>query len=98
MQDFPFTTSFWFDSEIEIAPPLEMSRSVDVAIIGGGFAGLSAALHLKNSQPELDIALVEAKHIGYGASGRNAGWVMSLPPLYWLLDSFDNLRSCSVLC
>jgi glycine/D-amino acid oxidase-like deaminating enzyme len=98
MQDFPFTTSFWFDAEIELSPSLEMSRSVDVAIIGGGFAGLSAALHLKNSQPGLDIALVEAKHIGYGASGRNAGWVMSLPPLFWLLDSFDNPQRVDDVC
>lgn len=98
MQDFPFTTSFWFDAEMETSPPLEMSRSVDVAIIGGGFAGLSTALHLKNSQPGLDIALVEAKHIGYGASGRNAGWLMSLPPQSWLFDSFDNPQRVDDIC
>jgi glycine/D-amino acid oxidase-like deaminating enzyme len=38
----------------------------------------------------LNVALVEARHVGFGASGRNAGWVMSLPPLYWLLDDLGN--------
>lgn len=66
------------------------ARSADVAIVGGCFAGLSAARDLKLKKPDLNVALIEAKHIGFGASGRNAGWVMSLPPLYWLLDNFED--------
>jgi hypothetical protein len=95
MQEFPFTTSFWFDPEIETSPSLDATRSVDVAIIGGGFSGLSTALHLKRSKPGLNIAIIESKHVGYGASGRNAGWLMSLPPLYWLLDNFDDPQRLS---
>ena len=90
MRDLPLTTSFWFDSTIETSPPLEGARLADVAIVGGGFAGLSTARHLKLRAPHLAIALVEARHVGFGASGRNAGWVMSLPPLYWLLDDLGN--------
>jgi glycine/D-amino acid oxidase-like deaminating enzyme len=86
MNTFPFCTSYWFDSQIATSPALSEAQFADVAVVGGGFAGLSAAQHLKASRPTLSIALVEARHIGFGASGRNAGWVMSLPPLYWLLD------------
>lgn len=45
----------------------------DVAIVGGGFAGLSAAYHLRKECPDLRIALLEAHTIGSGASGRNTG-------------------------
>ncbi len=44
---------------------------VDVAIIGGGFTGLSAARHLARSGAR--VAVLEAEHIGFGASGRNGG-------------------------
>jgi glycine/D-amino acid oxidase-like deaminating enzyme len=90
MRDLPLTTSFWFDSTIETSPALKGTQFADAAIVGGGFAGLSAARHLKLRAPHLNIALVEARHVGFGASGRNAGWVQSLPPLYWLLDDLGN--------
>lgn len=92
MRNFPFATSFWFGTDIETAPCLEGQQVVDVAIIGGGFAGLSAAYHLKQNNTNLRIAIVDAKHVGYGASGRNAGWLMSMPPLMWMLDDFNNPR------
>ena len=44
---------------------------VDVAIVGGGFTGLSTAYHLKKAEPTMRIALLEREIIGYGASGRN---------------------------
>jgi len=47
--------------------------SADVVIIGGGYTGLSAALHLAESG--VDVRLVEANSIGYGGSGRNVGLV-----------------------
>ena len=89
---FPFSTSFWFDPEIETSPPLRGERNVDVAVVRGGFAGLSAARHLKLRAPGLGVALVEARHVGFGASGRNAGGVMGLPPLYWLLEDLEDRR------
>lgn len=55
------------------APPLEGSRTVSVAVVGGGFTGLSTALHL--AERGADVALVEAHEPGWGASGRNGGQV-----------------------
>ena len=92
MNDFPFMTSYWFDSQIATSPSLSGAQFADVAVVGGGFAGLSAAHHLKSSEPGLSVALVEAKHIGFGASGRNAGWLLSLPPVHWLLEDLDDPR------
>jgi glycine/D-amino acid oxidase-like deaminating enzyme len=54
-------------------PTLAGDRRVDVAIIGGGFTGLSAALH--GAELGASIAVVEAESVGYGASGRNGGQV-----------------------
>jgi glycine/D-amino acid oxidase-like deaminating enzyme len=51
---------------------------VDVAIIGGGFTGLSSAYHIKKAEPNLRVALLESHVIGYGASGRNGGFNMTL--------------------
>lgn len=61
---------------------LAESLHVDVAIIGGGFSGLWSAYHLLKKKPELKIALFEARHLGYGASGRNGGWISSDYPVY----------------
>ncbi len=54
-------------------PPLEGPLSVDVAIVGGGFTGLSAALEL--AERGYKVALLEAETVGWGASGRNGGQV-----------------------
>ncbi len=60
------------------AAPLRSDLRCDVAIIGGGYTGLSTAYHLKSSEPGLTVAVLEAETAGYGASGRNAGFVMTL--------------------
>ena len=60
------------------AAPLRSDMRCDVAIIGGGYTGLSTAYHLKSSEPGLTVAVLEAEAAGYGASGRNAGFVMTL--------------------
>jgi len=62
----------------QAAPPLAGDIKVDVAIVGGGYTGLSAAYHLKTADPSLDVAILEAESVGFGASGRNAGFVMTL--------------------
>jgi glycine/D-amino acid oxidase-like deaminating enzyme len=62
----------------DVAPPLSGDLSVDVAVIGAGYTGLAAAYHLKVAEPGLDVAVLEAETAGYGASGRNAGFVMTL--------------------
>ena len=55
------------------APPLRARVEVDVAVIGAGYTGLSAALHL--AQAGRSVAVLEASQIGFGASGRNVGLV-----------------------
>ncbi|MEM7070878.1 MAG: FAD-binding oxidoreductase, partial [Pseudomonadota bacterium] len=54
---------------------LEGEIKCDVCIIGGGFTGASVALEL--CQKNIDTVLIEANHIGYGASGRNGGQICS---------------------
>jgi len=54
-------------------PSLKGSHTYDVAIIGAGFTGLSAALHL--SERQYSVAVLDAHRIGWGASGRNGGQV-----------------------
>jgi glycine/D-amino acid oxidase-like deaminating enzyme len=51
---------------------------VDVAIVGAGFSGLAAAYELKRAQPGLRVAVLEAMHVGYGASGRNGSFAMTV--------------------
>jgi len=71
--------SYWLTTR-DYAPgsPLSEDIDVDVAIIGGGFTGLSSAYHLKREEPNLRIAVLESQVIGFGASGRNAGFSMTL--------------------
>jgi glycine/D-amino acid oxidase-like deaminating enzyme len=54
-------------------PPLDGDRRTSVAIVGGGFTGLSAALHL--AEKGVDVTVLEAHEPGWGASGRNGGQV-----------------------
>jgi gamma-glutamylputrescine oxidase len=56
-------------------PPLRGATRADVAIVGGGYTGLSAALHL--AEAGYDVVLLEAQRVGWGASGRNGGQVGS---------------------
>lgn len=56
-------------------PQLNDSIQCDVCVIGGGFTGLSSALYL--TEAGYDVVLLEAAHIGYGASGRNGGQVVN---------------------
>ncbi|OJF95647.1 NAD(P)/FAD-dependent oxidoreductase [Pararhizobium antarcticum] len=53
--------------------PLASDITVDVAVVGGGFTGLSAALHL--AETGRTVAVAEARTIGFGGSGRNVGLV-----------------------
>lgn len=69
-------TPFWLDDarRPEKAPPLTTQIQTDLAIIGGGFTGLWAALQAKQADPNRDVALLEAGEVAIGASGRNGGF------------------------
>ena len=69
----PQGACFWADTVSGTDwPTLPSPRHTEVAIIGGGFTGVSAALHL--AQDGVDVTVLEAEHAGYGASGRNGGF------------------------
>lgn len=69
--------SFWYaDQGTPTArEPLPGDTTADVCIVGGGYTGLWTAYYLKKAVPFLNITVLEAKFCGYGASGRNGGWL-----------------------
>jgi glycine/D-amino acid oxidase-like deaminating enzyme len=71
--------SFWYSSTALplYRPPLPGDMEADVCIVGAGFTGLWTAYYLKREQPDLRIVILEKEFAGYGASGRNGGWLSS---------------------
>ena len=72
-----YPASFYAATAAPLAPfaPLQGAQKADVCVVGGGYTGLSAALHL--AQRGYDVVLCEAHRVGFGASGRNGGQVGS---------------------
>ncbi|MBX9965425.1 MAG: FAD-binding oxidoreductase [Burkholderiales bacterium] len=71
--------SYWEDTaalDESGARPLDGDRQVEVAVIGGGYTGLTAALRLAGVHG-VDVAVLEANRIGWGASGRNSGFALT---------------------
>lgn len=75
--------SFWLDEEAggvvrpAPAPALVGETTADLAIVGGGFTGLWAALHAKRDDPDRDVVLLEGETCGFGGSGRNGGFCVA---------------------
>ncbi|KAA1425465.1 FAD-dependent oxidoreductase [Mumia zhuanghuii] len=70
--------SYWMSELGRTAPSravLAGDHQVDVAIVGGGYTGLWTAYYLAKADPSLRIAVLERQMCGYGASGRNGGWL-----------------------
>lgn len=68
---------FWLDDIEETAaryPLLDGDLQADDAVVGGGYAGLWTAIKLKTEHPERRVVLLEAKRVGWAASGRNGGF------------------------
>jgi len=74
--------SFWWADIGRPAPrpALEGDLDCDVCIVGGGLTGLWTAYWLASHDPSLDIVVLEAEFAGFGASGRNGGWLSSEVP------------------
>jgi glycine/D-amino acid oxidase-like deaminating enzyme len=72
--------SFWLNTYGPYTPnaPLDGDIQVDVAIIGGGFTGLATAYFLRKAEPAMKVAVLEGEVVGFGASGRNGGFAMTL--------------------
>lgn len=71
--------SLWMDQldePLRARPALGEDIQADVAIIGAGYTGLWTAYYLKRQAPQLKIVIVEAQTAGFGASGRNGGWLI----------------------
>ncbi len=75
-----FSHSFWLEymPENPAEEPLRGTNRCDVAIIGGGFTGLSAAYHTRKLLPGADVRVLEANKCGFGSSGLNAGFSSTL--------------------
>jgi glycine/D-amino acid oxidase-like deaminating enzyme len=73
------SVSHWFaalDGEaVPARPRLEAPREADVCVVGAGYTGLWTAYELRRADPSLDVVVLEREHVGYGASGRNGGWL-----------------------
>ncbi|MGW2044885.1 NAD(P)/FAD-dependent oxidoreductase [Streptomyces sp. NPDC001858] len=69
--------SFWYadDGLPAVREPLGGDASADVVIVGGGYTGLWTAYYLRRADPALRIVVLEQRFCGYGASGRNGGWL-----------------------
>jgi glycine/D-amino acid oxidase-like deaminating enzyme len=72
--------SYWLNTYGPYTPnaPVVGDVNVDVAIIGGGYTGLSTAYFLCKAEPTMKVAVLEGEIVGYGASGRNGGFAMTL--------------------
>jgi glycine/D-amino acid oxidase-like deaminating enzyme len=75
--------TFWHDTvgeEITPRPTLDADLRADIAIVGAGYTGLWTAHYLLEQEPSCKIAIVESEVAGFGASGRNGGWLSSEYP------------------
>jgi glycine/D-amino acid oxidase-like deaminating enzyme len=79
----------------EKSPALTGEHNTDVIIIGGGYAGLSSALGLLEAQPDLSITIIDAEHLGFGASGRTAGHFFNMPPHGLMLQDLSKHKNLS---
>jgi gamma-glutamylputrescine oxidase len=103
-------TSFWARSQPPQNPALSHDLEVDVAVVGGGLTGLSAAYFIRRVSPRKRVAVLEARGCGNGASGRNGAMLLTMTADRYMNFStapavdkqiydltVDNIRSLSTL-
>src|SRR4051812_40559400 len=76
MSDDTFGASLWsaLTAPAQAFAPLGQDQTCDVLVVGAGFLGLSLALHL--AERDVSVVVLEAREPGFGASGRNTGFVV----------------------
>jgi glycine/D-amino acid oxidase-like deaminating enzyme len=73
------SSSYWHETSPHVpSAGLRGHRQADVVIVGGGFTGLWTAFQLREADPSLEVVVLEREVIGFGASGRNGGFAMTL--------------------
>src|SRR5580700_520946 len=79
-EPFVFETnhSYWAKTQPPQNPSLTADIAADVAVLGGGLTGLSAAYYIRSISPHKRVAVFEAKGCGNGASGRNGAMVLTM--------------------
>jgi glycine/D-amino acid oxidase-like deaminating enzyme len=84
--------NLWEETAVDApcTPPLDTSTTADAVIVGAGYLGLSAALHL--AEAGADVVVLDAAHPGWGASGRNGGQV--IPGLKYDPDEIEARLGC----
>jgi glycine/D-amino acid oxidase-like deaminating enzyme len=66
--------SYWVSrGRAPMNSPMQGDHTADLAVIGGGVTGLSTAIHVRELMPNLNVVLLEAEYIGFGATGRSGG-------------------------
>jgi glycine/D-amino acid oxidase-like deaminating enzyme len=75
---FDPNNSYWAGARASSNPPLSEDLVVDVAIIGGGFTGLSSAFYVLRNSPQKRVIVLEARACGNGASGRNGAMALTM--------------------
>jgi gamma-glutamylputrescine oxidase len=76
--EFEANASYWARSERPTNAPLGEDIRADVAVIGGGFTGLSSAYFLRTASPQMSVVVLEGRSCGNGASGRNGAMVLTM--------------------
>ena len=73
---YEINDSYWALEQPLANASLNSNIDADIAIIGGGYTGLSSAWHLAKTNPDKKIVLLEARLLGNGGSGRNGGMIL----------------------